>query len=68
MDMTDDHRVWARSIDVRDGRDIGLGQHVVVGDDDGEPSAARVVAVDGELILLEVLDGGVDVTSTCFPH
>lgn len=59
MDMTDDRRIWVRSVDVRDGLDLEVGQHVIVGDDDADSSVAKVVAFDRDLIQLEVLPGDV---------
>jgi hypothetical protein len=60
MDMTDDRRIWTRMTDVRDGLNLELGQHVIVGDDDAAPAVARVVALDGRFVQVEVLPGGLD--------
>jgi len=61
MDMTDDHRLWARPADVRAGIDLVAGRHVIVGDDDADPRVARIVAVDEDGNLdLEILDGSVE--------
>ena len=61
MDMTDDRRVWVRAADVREGIEVIVGQHVVVGDDDADARVARVLAVDeGGNIHLEILPGAVE--------
>ena len=61
MDMTDARRLWARRVDARDGLDLSVGRHVVVGDEDADPRVARIVAVDeGGNRELEVLDGSVE--------
>lgn len=61
MDMTDDRRLWVRPIDVREGFEVSVGHHAVVGDDDATPRVARIVAVDEEGNLeLEILPGAVE--------
>jgi len=61
MDMTDDHRLWARPADARAGIDLAAGRHVIVGDEDADPRVARIVAVDKDGNLdLEILDGSVE--------
>ncbi len=61
MDMTNDRRLWVRSVDVRLGVPTAVHRHVVVGDDDADPKVARIVAVDAEGNLeLEVLSGSVE--------
>lgn len=61
MDMTNDRHLWARAADARPGLDLTLGRHVVVGDDDADPSVARIVAVDADgNVELEVLAGSVE--------
>jgi hypothetical protein len=61
MDMTNDRHLWARATDARPGLDLTVGRHVVVGDDDTEPSVARIVAVDADgNVELEVLPGSVE--------
>ncbi len=61
MDMTNDHRLWVRPVDLRPGLQVSVGGHVVVSDDDADPKVARIVAVDAEgNIELEVLPGSVE--------
>lgn len=61
MDMTDDRRMWVRPADVRDGFDVVIGRHAIVGDDGADPRVAQIVAVDGRGNLeLEVLPGSVE--------
>lgn len=60
MDMTDDRHLWARAVDVRPGLTVIVGRYVVVGDEDADPRVARVVAIDGGNLELEVLAGTVD--------
>lgn len=61
MDMTDARRLWVRPIDARDGLDLSVGRHVIVGDEDADSRVARIVAVDEEGNLdLEILDGSVE--------
>ena len=58
MDMTDDHRLWARAADNGAGVETTVGRHVVVGDEDTDSRVARIVSVDAESNLeLEVLPG-----------
>ena len=58
MDMTAGRRLWARRSDVRDGVTLGVGDHVVVGDENADDRAARVTALDENgNVELEVLDG-----------
>ncbi|MGB6059031.1 MAG: hypothetical protein WBF71_12305 [Microthrixaceae bacterium] len=61
MDMTDDRRLWARSVDVREGFEPAVGRYAIVGDDDADPRVARIDAIteDG-LLRLEVLPGPVE--------
>ncbi len=61
MDMTNDRHLWARSSDARPGLDLSVGRRVVVGDEDADPKAARIVAVDADgNVELEVLPGSVE--------
>lgn len=61
MDMTNDRRLWARAIDVRDGFEPVVGRHAIVGDDDADPKVARIVAIDANgNVELEVLPGSVE--------
>lgn len=61
MDMTDDRRLWARAADVRRGFEPVVGGYAVVGDDDADPRAARILAIrDDGLLHLEVLPGPLD--------
>lgn len=61
MDMTDEGRLWARAVDVRAGFVPEVGHYAIVGDDDADPRAARVVSIsDDGLIHLEVLPGPLD--------
>ena len=61
MDMTDEGRLWARAVDVRLGFVPAIGHYAIVGDEDADPRAARIVSVSDEgLIHLEVLPGPVD--------
>ena len=61
MDMTDDRCLWVRPADVRPGLELAVGGHVVVGDDDADPKAARVVTLDADgSIELEILTGTVE--------
>lgn len=61
MDMTNDRRLWARPVDARDGLDMSVGWHVIVGDEGADPRVARIVAIDEDGNLdLEVLDGSVE--------
>jgi hypothetical protein len=58
MDMTNDGRLWVRAADVHDGFEPAAGRCAVVGDDDADPRAARIVEIsDDGLIHLEVLPG-----------
>ena len=59
MDMTDARRLWARPVDARDGLDLSVGRHVIVGDEDADPRVARIVDDEGKLYLT-VLDGSVE--------
>lgn len=61
MDMTDDRRLWTRSVDARAGVDTSVDRYVIVGDDDADPKVARIIARDAEgNIELEVLPGSVE--------
>jgi hypothetical protein len=61
MDMTDDHRLWARAVDIRTAFEPAVGRHAVVGDEDADPRVAKIVAIDADGNLeLEVLPGAVD--------
>ena len=61
MDMTDDRRLWTRSVDARAGVDTSVNRYVIVGDDDADPRVARIIARDAEgNIELEVLPGSVE--------
>ena len=61
MDMTNDGRVWVRADDVRKQREVWVGAHFVVGDEDADPKVARVLAVDADgNIELLVLPGTVE--------
>jgi len=61
MDMTDDRRLWTRSVDARTGVDTRVDRYVIVGDDDADPRVARIIARDAEgNIELEVLPGSVE--------
>ena len=61
MDMTNERRLWARPIDVRDGFEPVVGRHAIVRDDDADPKVARIVAIDADGNLeLEVLPGSVE--------
>ncbi len=61
MDMTNEHRLWARAADARPGLDLTVGGHVVVGDEDADARVARIVSVDADGNLeLEVLAGTVE--------
>ena len=45
----------------RPGVELGVGAHVVVGNEDAEPAVARVVSVDEDgVVLVAVLPGPVD--------
>ena len=60
MDMTDDRHLWVRPADVRRGLKPTVGSHVVVGQEDADPSVARVVAIDDDgFVELEILKGPV---------
>jgi hypothetical protein len=60
MDMTDDRHLWVRSADVDPGVTPSVGGHYVVGQEDADPSVARVVAIDDDGFLeLEILKGPV---------
>lgn len=61
MDMTNGRRLWTRADDARPGFTPVIGQHVVVGSEDADPAAARIVTIDDEgNIELEVLRGSVE--------
>lgn len=61
MDMTDDGRVWARTAELREGFEPVVGRYVIVGDEDADPRAARILDVTGDgLIRLEVLPGPIE--------
>lgn len=61
MDMTDDHRLWARASDVREGFEPAVGRYAIVGDDDADPRAARIEDItDDGLLHLEVLPGPIE--------
>lgn len=60
MDMTDDMRIVTRVADARPGFVPTVGRYAVVGDEGAEPSVARVIAVDGGTVELEVLPGSVE--------
>lgn len=61
MDMTNEHRLWARAADARPDLDTAVGGHVVIGDEDADPRVARVVSFDADGNLeLEVLPGTVE--------
>ena len=61
MDMSDDRRLWTRSLDATTDVEFTPGSHVVVGDDDADPKVARVVSVDADgNIELEILPGSVE--------
>ena len=61
MDMTGGRRLWARRCDVREGVNLDVGDHVVVGDEDADARVALVTALDEDGNLeLEVLDGPVE--------
>lgn len=61
MDMTNDHRLWARASDVRGHVEVTVGRHVVVGDEDADSKVARIVAVDDDgNVELQVFPGNVD--------
>ena len=61
MDLTDDRRLWARATDARPGTVLAVGGHVIVGDDDADPSVAKILTIDeDDHIELEVLPGTVE--------
>ena len=61
MDMTDEHRLWARAADVRAGFEAAVGRHAVVADEDADPRVAKIVAIDSDGNLeLQVLPGAVE--------
>lgn len=61
MDMTDDHRLWARVSDVRAGFEPVVGRHAIVGDEDAVPRVARIEDItDDGLLRLEVLPGPIE--------
>ncbi len=61
MDMSRDRRLWALPADARPGLDLSVGRHVVVGDDDADSKAARIVAIDADgNIELEILPGSLE--------
>ncbi len=61
MDMSDDRRLWTRSLDAVAGVELTAGRHVIVGDDDADPKVARILSVDVDgNIELEVLQGSVE--------
>lgn len=58
MDMTDDRRLWARAADVREGFEPAVGRYAIVGDDDADSRAARILSISQQgLLQLEVLPG-----------
>ncbi len=64
MDMTDERRLWVRPADVRDGVEVAVGRYFVVGDEDADPSVARVISTDTNgNIELELLPGTVEAHS-----
>ena len=61
MDLTDDHRLWARRTDANNGFCAEVGRYVIVGDDDADPRVARIVQIDADgNIELEVLPGSLE--------
>ena len=52
MDMTDDHRLWARASDVREGFEPAVGRYAIVGDDDADPRAARIEDITDDGLLV----------------
>ena len=61
MDMTEDRRLWTRSVDARAGVNTSVDRYVIVGDDDADPRVARIIERDAEgNIELEVLPGSVE--------
>ncbi len=46
MDMSDDRRLWTRTIDAVTDIELTPGRHVIVGDDDADPRVARILSVD----------------------
>lgn len=61
MDMTNDRHLWARAADARPAVEVSVGRHVVVGDEDADPKAARIVAVDADgNVEVEVLPSSVE--------
>jgi hypothetical protein len=61
MDMSDDRRLWTRSVDAVSDVKLIPGHHVIVGDDDADAKVARIISVDVDgNIELEVLQGSVE--------
>lgn len=61
MDMTDDGRLWTRLEDARARFTPIAGQNVIVGSEDADPAAARILSVNAEgHIEFEVLPGSVE--------
>ena len=61
MDMSDDRRLWTRSVDAITDVELAPGRHVIVGDDDADPKVARIISVDADgNVELEVLHGSVE--------
>lgn len=61
MDMSDDRRLWTRTIDALTDIEFTAGRHVIVGDDGADPKVARILSVDPDgNVELEVLQGGVE--------
>ena len=48
MDMSDDRRLWTRSVDAITDVELTPGRHVIVGDDDADPKVARSISVDAD--------------------
>ncbi len=61
MDMSDDRRLWTRSVDAVSDVKLIPGHHVIVGDDDADARVAKILSTDADgNIELEILQGSVE--------
>ena len=59
---TDDGGLTHASLrDLADGRAPKVGAHLIVGNEDADPAVARIERIEGQVVLVRVLPGSVDV-------